>query len=371
MRILIAEDQEMSRMILGTHLRNWGHTVVETPNGRDALEFISDNPHAVDMLITDWGMPEMNGLELARRVRALSDFNPYVYIILLTARNALDDMIEGFTAGGVDDYIVKPFEVSELQMRIQVGNRLVLAERAQRLHNSQLEQIVRQQTEAIRETQHEIIWRLFSALESRDEETASHVRRIGIISAYLAELLGWTPRQVDAIRAAAPLHDIGKIGIPDSVLLKPGILNEEEFAIITQHTNIGARILSGSRNPVIQMAEIIARHHHENWDGSGYPEKLGAEGIPIEARIVAVVDVYDALLSDRVYRHGLEEEVVLRMIRQESGRKFDPILCQLFLDHIDAIKQLCRQSGAGETVADFDPTLLEHLPVHSMRGLVE
>jgi putative two-component system response regulator len=243
----------------------------------------------------------------------------------------------------VDDYIAKPFEVMELQMRIQVGCRLILSERTQRQHGIDLEAVVRRQTEAIRETQGEIISRLFSALESRDEETSSHVRRIGILSAYLGELLGLSPAKIDVIKAASPLHDIGKIGIPDIVLRKPGPLSAEEFSIIKQHASIGERILSGSRNQVIQMAAVIARNHHENWNGSGYPQGLKGREIPLEARIVSVVDVYDALLSDRVYRKGLPEDEVLSIIAKGSGSKFDPEICRLFLDRYEQIRAHCQK----------------------------
>lgn len=349
MRILVAEDQQVARIILATHLRNWGHQVTETSNGMEALEYITGNPAGVDMLITDWGMPSMDGVELARKVRAMSDASQYVYTILLTGRGDVGDMIKGFSQGGVDDYIVKPFEAAELRLRINVGNRVIRAERTQRSHSLDLEHIVRRQTEAIRETQGEIVSRLFSALESRDEETGSHMRRIGLMSAHLGEALGWGPRRMDAIKAAAPLHDVGKIGIPDMVLRKPGPLTPAEFTIITQHSAIGARILSGSGNPTIQMAEVIARHHHENWDGSGYPDGLQKDAIPIEARVVTIVDVYDALLSDRVYRPGLPESEVLRILRWECGRKFDPDICLLFLDAIDDIKSCCKKEEEGAT----------------------
>lgn len=341
MRIVIAEDQQVARLILAAHLRSWGHEVTETAGGDEALDVITRNPNFFDMLITDWAMPGMDGVSLARHVRAFSDNTQYIYTILLTGKGEFGDIIEGFSQGGVDDYIVKPFEAAELQMRIQVGNRVIQAERTQRMQNINLQQIVREQTEAIRETQHEIISRLFNALESRDEETGCHVRRIGYMSAYIGELLGWDIDKIDAIRAAAPLHDIGKIGIPDSVLRKPGKLTEGEFRIITQHSEIGARILSRSHNPIIQMAEIIARNHHENWDGCGYPDGLSGETIPLEARVVAIADVYDALLADRVYRPGLPEAEVIRIMQGDRARKFDPDLLTLFVDNLAAIREGC------------------------------
>ncbi len=346
MHILIAEDQQMSRVILATHLRNWGHKVIETSDGAEALDFLARVNFNIDMLITDWSMPGMDGLELARQVRALSSAGQYIYIVLLTSHNEFDDKIQGFALGGVDDYITKPFEAAELQLRTQVGNRMIQAERTQRLYSQSLERVVKQQTGAIRETQSEIISRLFNALESRDHETGEHVRRIGIMGAFLGRKLGWSAVQVEAMRAAAPLHDIGKIGVSDSVLLKPGPLTPEEFEIIKQHTVIGARILSKSHNPIIQMAEIIAHYHHEHWDGSGYPEGRSGSAIPVQARVVAVVDCYDALLSDRIYRPSLPEQEVLRMIRNGRGKLFDPEICDLFLDNIDDLHDFLEEENA-------------------------
>lgn len=339
MRILIADDQAIARLVLGTHLRNWGHEVVEAVDGMEAFEYVTQSDEEIDMLITDWSMPRLDGLELAHRVRNLSDYSRYIYIILLTGHGEFNDRILGFSRGGVDDYIVKPFEEAALRHRINVGTRLVTAERQLRQYSHSLEDVVRNQTEAIRRTQGEIISRLFSALESRDQETGDHVRRIGFISARLGHYLGWKDREVDAIEAAAPLHDVGKIGILDRVLLKPGPLTPEEFAIIQTHTTIGARILGGSSDPVIRLAERIALSHHENWDGSGYPAGLKGLDIPIEARMVAVADVYDALLSDRVYRKGMSEEKVLAIIDEECGRKFDPNICRLFLHYISDIRR--------------------------------
>lgn len=337
-KILIADDQDMARLVLRSHLKAWGHEVVEATDGNEAYDYIVSNDGGIDLLITDWGMPQLDGLELAHRVRGLSSRSEtYIYIILLTGHNDFSDRLLGFSRGGVDDYIVKPFDEAELQHRINVANRLITAERNQRLYSQHLEDVVRRQTEAIRLTQEEIISRLFSALESRDQETGDHVRRIGYISAQVGASLGWNDREVDAIQAAAPLHDIGKIGIGDLVLLKPGRLTPDEFEVIKSHTTIGAHILAGSNNPIIRLAEIIALRHHENWDGSGYPGGLAGYNIPVEARVVAVADFYDALTADRIYRKGLPQGQVLEMIRQESGRKFDPLVATAFLDNIGAI----------------------------------
>ena len=342
MRILIAEDQALARLILTSHLRNWGHEVVETVDGQEALDYIIGAPDEIDMLITDWSMPRMDGLELSNTVRSLSSGSRYIYIILLTSHDEFSDRVRGFAQGGVDDYIVKPFEEGELLHRITVANRIIMAERQLLHHNRDLQALVRRQTETIRQSQEEIITRLFSALESRDQETGQHVRRIGFISAQLGTYLGWGQDEVDAIQAAAPLHDVGKIGVQDKVLLKPDRLTEEEFQIIRNHTIIGANILANSQNHIIQLAETIALRHHENWDGSGYPGGLRGNAIPVTARVVAVADFYDALMSDRIYRKGLPEADVLKLMLDECGRKFDPNIGQIFLRNIDDIRANCK-----------------------------
>ncbi len=344
MHILFAEDQETSRFFLSSHLRAMGHQVTEAANGQEALNCLNVNPlsqtsEEIGMLITDWDMPIMNGVELAKRARALREAQ-YLYIILLTGKGEFADRLHGFAEGGVDDYVVKPFEIDELKLRIQVGIRVIQAERSLRDYTLGLERIVRDQTQAIRDTQSEIIARLFNALVSRHAESGSHVRRIGIMSAFLAEKMGWNASRIDHIRAAAPLHDVGKIGISDAILLKPGPLTADERLIIQQHSSIGGKILSGSTSPVIQMAERIALSHHENWDGSGYPQKLKGEQTPLEARIVSLVDVYDALRSDRVYRRGLTEEAVLEILERGRSRKFEPALLDLFLNHLPNLQSV-------------------------------
>ena len=344
MHILFAEDQETARFFLSSHLRAMGHTVTEAANGQEALNCLTVNMFAADaeeigMLITDWDMPIMDGVELAKRARALREAQ-YLYIILLTGKDAFSDRLHGYAEGGVDDYIIKPFEIDELKLRIQVGIRVIQAERSLREYTTGLERIVRNQTMEIRETQSEIIARLFNAILSRHAETGSHVRRIGIMSAFMAEKLGWSSEQVDLIRAAAPLHDVGKIGISDAILLKPGPLSADERLIIQQHSSIGGKILSNSKSPVIQMAERIAVWHHENWDGSGYPHRLKGNDIPIEAQVVGLVDVYDALRSDRVYRRGLKDDAVIEILGRGRERKFQPDLLDLFLKNLTVIQSL-------------------------------
>ncbi|RLD94064.1 MAG: two-component system response regulator, partial [Bacteroidetes bacterium] len=200
------------------------------------------------------------------------------------------------------------------------------------------------QTRLIRQTQEETILRLLTALESRDEETGGHVRRIGLYSAYLAEAAGWTEQQVNDIRLAAPMHDIGKIGVPDAILQKKGPLTTDEFEVIKSHTTIGGQILGNSEFPMLQLAQDIALFHHEKWEGKGYPENRSAEEIPEAARIVALVDVYDALSQDRVYRKADPEDEVLRKMEKAKGNHFDPYFYDLFIKSLPVFRRIASEN---------------------------
>ncbi|MCE5267586.1 MAG: CHASE domain-containing protein [Planctomycetaceae bacterium] len=207
----------------------------------------------------------------------------------------------------------------------------------------ELEQKVRAQTGHIRRAQEEIIHRLLSASQWRDEETGSHVRRVGLWSELLAKAAGWSAAQCDCIRQAAPMHDVGKIGIPDAILRKPGKLMPDEFRVMKTHTSIGADMLGGSNVPLLQMAREIALNHHERWDGKGYPHGVAAQDVPESARIVAIVDVYDALTHDRVYRPAMSEEEALTILREGAGTQFDPLLLAHFFLHHSEIRRIAEQ----------------------------
>lgn len=343
MNILIAEDESVSRRRLEHFLEKWGHSVLLAKNGLEALELFLSND--VDMVITDWMMPEMDGLELTRHVANHTTDAPYVYVILLTARGETADVVQGLTDSGVDDYVVKPFDPDELQARLSVGVRTVRLERKLREYSQGLEKIVKRQTHVIRKTQEETIIRLLTALESRDEETAGHVQRIAEFGATMANATGWSTDRISDMRLAAPMHDIGKIGIPDSILRKSARLTAEEFEIIKEHTTIGGQILGGSQYPMLQMAHEIALSHHEWWDGNGYPHGIAGDNIPESARIVAIADVFDALSHDRIYHKALPREEVIAYMRNGRGKQFDPILLDLFLDLLPDVQQIIDDIG--------------------------
>jgi putative two-component system response regulator len=207
-----------------------------------------------------------------------------------------------------------------------------------------LEEQVLRQTEQIHRAHEETIHRLVGASMYRDEETGAHIVRVGLSSALMAEALGWSADEVDRIRLAAPMHDVGKIGIPDAILQKPGKLTAEEFEIMKTHTTIGARLLDHSESPMLHMARDIALSHHERWDGSGYPRGLAGEAISTAARIVAIVDVYDALSHDRVYRPAMREEQVLDIVKEGRGTHFQPDLVDLLLSLLPQMKSIAAQN---------------------------
>ena len=212
----------------------------------------------------------------------------------------------------------------------EAGARAPTAHDRRGEHHRHLEEKVREQTGTIRRTQEEIIHRLVSASLYRDTETGMHIRRVGLVSEVLAEALGWSVGEAENLRIAAPMHDVGKMGIPDAVLSKPGALTPEEAALMRTHTLIGAKILAGSDSPLLKMAAEIALSHHERWDGSGYPAGLAGLAIPETAHIVAVANVYDALVSARVYRRALPEEEALAIMQGGAGTQFDSAILALF-----------------------------------------
>jgi putative two-component system response regulator len=331
-RILIVDDEETNVLLLERMLGLAGYTNVTSTcdSAQVASLCVEDSP---DLLLLDLHMPEPDGFEVMRRLKPLIDVR-WFPILVLTADITVEAKREAL-ASGAKDFVTKPFDREEVLLRIRnlLETRLLQLELEKQ--NLMLEQRVYERTEDLNEARIEALERLAVAAEYRDDATGEHTRRVGRTSALLAELLGLPQEQCELIRLAAPLHDVGKIGIPDSVLLKEGQLTPEEYELMTSHVNIGRFILSGSRSPLLQMAEEIAFTHHEWWDGSGYLSGLRGEEIPIAGRIVAIADVFDALTHERPYKHAWPVDEALAEIASLRGRQFDPLAVDAFetMDH--------------------------------------
>jgi len=271
----------------------------------------------------------MDGLSL---VKALAPRIPEVAIVMVSSMDNAEMAMECLRHGAYG-YVLKPFNTNDILIAVANGLRRRMLELEYQDRELLLARRVMEQTLVIRASREEVALRLISASEHRDNETGAHVRRIGLYAAQMGEFLAWDEEQVECIRAAAPMHDIGKIGVPDRILQKNGSLTEEEWIIMKTHTTMGANILRDSSVPFIQMGARIADCHHEKWDGSGYPRGLKGEAIPVEARITCLVDVYDALMSRRVYKRPWQEKEVLAYLHDESGKLFDPELVSFFFNH--------------------------------------
>jgi putative two-component system response regulator len=336
-RILIVDDESAVAELLARWLNMEGYRCRTAGDGETALKALKEEP--CDLVITDIMMPGMSGIDFLMFMKPLF---PDTAVIMVTA---VDDKKTAITALelGAYGYVTKPFERNEIVINV------VNALERRRLgmlsldYERELESKVRQRTEEVREREEEIILRLLSATGYRDDETGAHVRRIGLYAVEMAKALGWRNGEVEQIRLAAPMHDLGKIGIPDAILRKAGRLTVAEFEIMKKHAEIGADILKGSGVPLIRMAEIIALSHHERWDGSGYPSGSARDDIPDCARIVAVVDVYDALVHDRVYRTAFAHEQALSIMTAAGAQYFGPREFECFMDLIPAFTSIREQ----------------------------
>jgi putative two-component system response regulator len=317
MHVLIVDDDDIARELASQTLANAGYEVGVASNGREALEALRSGRY--NLVVSDWEMPEMNGIELCRKIRE-RHFSSYIYVILVTCRDGTDNVVEGLSAGA-DDFITKPFDPAELCVRLRCGVRLLSLE-----------------------SRDLVIFTLAKLAESRSPETGAHLERIReycrVLALHLSRLDKFRD-QVDGdyvrlIYLTSPLHDIGKVGIPDDVLLKPGPLTPKEFEIMKSHVRIGAETLDAAARlhpdaEFLRMARDIALTHHEKFDGSGYTRGLSGTAIPLCGRIVALADVYDALTTKRVYKDALPHDVAKSIIVQGSGSHFDSDIVDAFL----------------------------------------
>ncbi|MBF0124580.1 MAG: two-component system response regulator [Magnetococcales bacterium] len=358
-KVFVVDDTETNIDVLLATLGEQ-YDVSVAMDGESALEDIA--AIRPDIILLDVMMPGIDGYEVCRQLKkepATRD----IPIIFVTARQDTEDETLGFRLGAVD-YIGKPFSPPVVQARVRTHLQLLHARQQLAQQNEILEQRVLERTEQVRQkneelasTRLEIIRRLGRAAEYKDNETGLHVIRMSHYARILAIRSGWSSEQAETLLQAAPMHDIGKIGIPDRILLKPGKLDEDEWRIMRQHPGIGAGIIGRHSSALLEMARVVALSHHEKWDGSGYPRGLKAEAIPLGARIVAVADVFDALTTERPYKQAWSVEQALAMLHKEAGHHFDPQLVPLFAANMDEVLAVRRKwqegSEQSESLADI------------------
>ncbi len=311
-------------------------------NGKDAIEQLpSCTP---DIILLDLRMPVMDGIETLQTIKKDVQFSDIPIIIVTANAEEKNKALQM----GANDFISKPIDTEELKLRTFNHAKLYKAQKELRELNKNLDQLVQQRTQELhdslqhaKETEYEISIRLGRASEYRDLETGMHIKRMSHFSALLGKLYGLSPEEEQLLLYSSPLHDIGKIGIPDAVLLKPGKLDAQEFELMKEHTTIGSLMLENGENyPIIKNGQIIAMQHHEKYDGSGYPNGLQGNDIHIYARIVAIADVFDALTSKRVYKDAFSVEKAISIMKEGKGTHFDPSLLDLFLTHINSFLEI-------------------------------
>ncbi|GAB3489347.1 response regulator [Marinomonas epiphytica] len=318
-RILLVDDEPTNLRVL-RHILQDHYTLSFARSGQAALDLVEKE--SIDLILLDVMMPDMTGLEVCQQLKQ-SPKHKDIPIIFVTALRDSADEETGFNMGAVD-YITKPVVPAIVLARVK--NHLSLIQAAE-LHEAHLE----------------LIQRLVLAAEYRDNDTGHHVQRMSRYTKEIALAYGFSEVEAEQLMLAAPMHDIGKVGISDQILLKPDRLTEEEFSTMKEHTRIGGEILANPRSAIIELARTIALTHHEKWDGSGYPNGLAGEDIPIEGRIVAIADVFDALTSKRPYKEAWSVEEAIQLIKEQAGKHFDPALPPLLEEKLSDILRIKNQ----------------------------
>ena len=378
--ILTVDDQPKNIELLSALLVPQGYETIAATTGEEALTLLAGNQ--IDLILLDVMMPDMDGFKVTRRIRQ-DHIHRLLPIVLVTALCETEYRVKGIEAG-CDDFISKPVDKVELLARVRSLLKVKAYNDLLNHYQKDLEAEVASRTAELKQSFKKIkaasletIFRLSMAAEYKDEDTGTHIQRMSHYSAAVARSLKLDNNTVETILYAAPMHDVGKIGIPDLILLKPDKLDPLEWEIMKQHTIIGARILKGSDAEFIRMGEGIAKTHHEKWDGSGYPAGLKGNGIPIAGRIVAIADVFDALTSKRPYKDPFSVEKSFAIIKEGRGTHFDPDVVDAFFAVQEEILIIMKQYGDNtQSVSDLSEmsrivlkTLLQQFNLEKLKGL--
>ena len=342
--ILVVDDDNVIRKVASRWLSDQGYRCQGASSGEDAWRMLQE--HEFVLLVSDIMMPGMSGIELLERARRRF---PELAIIMATGVDDRETAVAAIEKGAYG-YLIKPFGENELLIHTANALRRRGLEMASQSYKRRLQQEVRRLTEEVRKREEGIVTCVVSASEHGDESTSRHNRRIGLYTARLAEELSWDQPAVDEIRVAALMHDIGKTRVPDKILLKPGKLSPQEFEVVKTHTNIGASMLSYADISLLRTAKDIALSHQEKWDGSGYPKGLAGEAIPTCARLVALADVYDALVTPRVYKPPVSHREAIDVMTRANRKHFDPQVFNRFVRVSSELRRIRDEVGDGASV---------------------
>ena len=347
--LLIIDDQAENIRLLVRILNHAGYLNITTATDPSRVPEL----HALckpDIVLLDLHMPAYDGFAVLEKLAPFTHGVERLPVVMITGDDSSEVKRRALTLGA-KDFISKPFDQAEVVLRIQNLLETRFLHQELRRQNTDLEKKVTERTRELEESQMEMLERLAAAVEFRDDDTGDHTKRVGLVSGRLAEAIGLGAGASDLVKRAAPLHDIGKVGIPDSILLKPGPLTPEERAIMQTHTTIGSRMLSKGRSGLVRLCQRIARSHHERWDGTGYPDGLAEQSIPLEARIVAVADFLDALTHERPYRAARGVKETLDTIADASGTHFDPVV-------VEALTRIEVQTATGQSITSSSAPLM-------------
>lgn len=323
-KILVVDDTPKNIQVIAAILARQSYSIAFATSGKKAIKAVEENQY--DLILLDVMMPDLDGFATCHQIKKLEN-GSHTPVMFLTAKTDEESIIAGFDCGGID-YVTKPFNSRELLARVETQLKL-------RTYEHDLEIKVKALTTEIEETQREVVFTMGAIGESRSKETGNHVRRVAEYCYIFAKQYGLKESESVLLREASPMHDIGKIAIPDSILHKPGKLDGEEWEIMKTHAELGYEMLKFSKRPILKAAASVALTHHEKYDGTGYPKGLTGKDIPIFGRILAICDVFDALGSSRCYKQSWPDEKIWPLLKEQSGQHFDPKLVTIFFDNID------------------------------------